>query len=180
MAGIPPLNFNPRPPRGGRPAQKRQNVNSFIFQSTPSARRATQKACLFIVQGRISIHALREEGDPLCPAPDYRAAQISIHALREEGDRFYDRLSNRGCYFNPRPPRGGRLDRKQPRVEIEIISIHALREEGDSVATLRQLSKSNFNPRPPRGGRLCEHYVMGKSHKISIHALREEGDSCSA
>ena len=35
----------------------------------------------------ISIHALREEGDP-GRCPDFVAlANISIHALREEGDR---------------------------------------------------------------------------------------------
>ena len=35
---------------------------------------------------RISIHALREEGDvALCPN-DQRTVVISIHALREEGD----------------------------------------------------------------------------------------------
>ena len=33
----------------------------------------------------ISIHALREEGDPERSSPQ-RALEISIHALREEGD----------------------------------------------------------------------------------------------
>ena len=78
------------------------------FLSTPSARRATDMypACLHF--GRISIHALREEGDmkrgKMHPAPckflstpsARRATKdslcmanlvyISIHALREEGD----------------------------------------------------------------------------------------------
>ena len=35
---------------------------------------------------RISIHALREEGDPVGVAA-VRQQIISIHALREEGDR---------------------------------------------------------------------------------------------
>ena len=35
---------------------------------------------------RISIHALREEGDNSAEAATNRAWQISIHALREEGD----------------------------------------------------------------------------------------------
>ena len=34
---------------------------------------------------KISIHALREEGDA-CPCEREPAQQISIHALREEGD----------------------------------------------------------------------------------------------
>ena len=33
----------------------------------------------------ISIHALREEGDP-CPVTVSRDKRLSIHALREEGD----------------------------------------------------------------------------------------------
>ena len=79
-----------------------------LFQSTPSARRAT--LCFFraFFSSLISIHALREEGDPARPAvplrcvlfqstPSARRATppgladvcgtlISIHALREEGD----------------------------------------------------------------------------------------------
>ena len=55
----------------------------------------------------ISIHALREEGDPVFPA-GRNDRPISIHALREEGDQGI-----RGSCVN------------------FIISIHALREEGD-------------------------------------------------
>ena len=80
------LNFYPRPPRGGRPQRLRR---------APQLR-------------RISIHALREEGDRLSAewiqedtkflsTPSARRAtdvifltltydDISIHALREEGD----------------------------------------------------------------------------------------------
>ena len=60
---LPELDFNPRPPWGGRRVQ--------------SVRR--------LVKIKISIHALRGEGDPdSC----YQATviQISIHALRGEGD----------------------------------------------------------------------------------------------
>ena len=38
-------------------------VQLFQFQSTPSARRATQNAMQVINTAKISIHALREEGD---------------------------------------------------------------------------------------------------------------------
>ena len=57
-------------------------------------------------------------------------------------------------YFYPRPPRGGRPDKRVCKGVILIISIHALREEGDQS-------------RP--AGRLRP--------QISIHALREEGDA---
>ena len=101
---------------------------------------------------RISIHALREEGDNLTTIRS-RLFLISIHALREEGDSI---ARGRPCgrtYFYPRPPRGGRPFRRFWGVEKWLISIHALREEGDMTAraTIDRLM-------------------------ISIHALREEGD----
>ena len=40
----------------------------------------------------ISIHALREEGDPVPYLPERRVPGISIHALREEGDFVPSRL----------------------------------------------------------------------------------------
>ena len=123
-----------------------------VFQSTLSARRATHGLLLF--------------------PPDI---SISIHALREEGDLRGLPASGRSSYFNPRPPRGGRLRGYAPSgrycsfqstpsarratkpvlraARVTVISIHALREESDAPA--------------PR----LRHKV-----DISIHALREESD----
>ena len=56
-------NFNPRPPRGGRHSTQRLKLASSLFQSTPSARRTTEKAAQAKQDTEISIHALREEGD---------------------------------------------------------------------------------------------------------------------
>ena len=56
------------------------------FLSTPSARRATCRDNIFFIRGRISIHALREEGDGINQDGIFGANTISIHALREEGD----------------------------------------------------------------------------------------------
>ena len=78
--------FNPRPPRGGRPNTRCGAMAGRRFQSTPSARRATTGQGTAEACRLISIHALREEGDPLRPS-------LPAFAL----------------YFNPRPPRGGRL-----------------------------------------------------------------------
>ena len=61
-------------------AQRRQQ-----FLSTPSARRATESWQRQQCFQRISIHALREEGDPHLRGLRGRDG-ISIHALREEGD----------------------------------------------------------------------------------------------
>ena len=77
--------FYPRPPRGGRLAMSVGFIPARIFLSTPSARRATPQADPLAFVGRISIHALREEGD---------------------GSRSSWRGGAR--YFYPRPPRGGR------------------------------------------------------------------------
>ena len=62
-------------------------VNVGKFLSTPSARRATNTDGLLMILDDISIHALREEGDPACIVAG-RGRPISIHALREEGDPF--------------------------------------------------------------------------------------------
>ena len=170
------LNFNPRPPRGGR-LPIRCSMSSRIV---------------------ISIHALREEGDqaerawavpsryfnprpPRGGRPEVKDREefghwISIHALREEGDVPPSGHRRPDCDFNPRPPRGGRPLRPSwwaagQRISIHAlreegdgltlavsfghcqISIHALREEGDTAGGLLPCRPFNFNPRPPRGGR---------------------------
>ncbi len=146
-------NFYPRPPRGGRPAKARK-----VFQGHT-----------------ISIHALREEGDPgvrHCPPGDADfyprpprggrrnpqqgdtiSKPISIHALREEGDCGVSELVRRAGNFYPRPPRGGRRSKAKYGRILCVISIHALREEGDPARTSMLWSWTNFYPRPPRGGR---------------------------
>ena len=74
---------------------------------------------------KISIHALREEGDRfrVCLLPQFR---ISIHALREEGD-IWKAL----CWSRP-----------------ILISIHALREEGDFADCEGELLQDEFLSTP--------------------------------
>ena len=146
--------------------------------------------------------------------------RISIHALREEGDlvQLHHRL--RLIYFYPRPPRGGRRNscgrRRLPdrisipalreegdlcrpsHTDLRPISIPALREEGDVNSVRREVDVADFYPRPPRGGRPIEGDKTYENIKflsppsarratrqiplylpwqgISIPALREEGD----
>ena len=148
--------------------------------------------------------------------------EISIHALREEGDPGLFRNRTARCYFYPRPPRGGRppepckvviyalifLSTPSARRATwhqygasvhQSISIHALREEGDGSSPIKfharrgflstpsarratklpprkRSSQKNFYPRPPRGGRQSGHPALDAGVRISIHALREEGD----
>ena len=150
--------------------------------------------------------------------------RISIHALREEGDRRRERRTTRSRDFYPRPPRGGRPAGGPGSFHGRQISIHALREEGDaavndllqrhniSIHALREEGdpfrhrservKEDFYPRPPRGGRhqttltaeMYRKFLSTPSARratrarpsrenrpeISIHALREEGDPFSA
>ena len=57
--------------------------------------------------------------------------KISIHALREEGDVTRRVPLTLTLYFYPRPPRGGRPILRSAVLAAKGISIHALREEGD-------------------------------------------------
>ena len=129
-------------------------INKFL--STPSARRATsQRAsparhlrdfyprpprggrhdviCDTIRVSRISIHALREEGDhrergrkkymgAFLSTPSARRATRTVIAARTSRTDFY-----------PRPPRGGRPIAAPVAAPAAAISIHALREEGDDA-----------------------------------------------
>ena len=78
--------FNPRPPRGGRRDANSVGAAANEFQSTPPARGATP----YMQSGQF-------------------AKNISIHAPREGGDARRVLEEPPSIYFNPRPPRGGRL-----------------------------------------------------------------------
>ena len=150
---MPAGDFYPRPPRGGR----------------PSCRPGSDPA------KRISIHALREEGDRAGIPPSMRVSEfLSTPSARRATRRWLGRGSGTD-YFYPRPPRGGRLimsnhqdsgdlflstpsarraTGKQDLLKYSYgISIHALREEGDCPSWAAGRAPKNFYPRPPRGGR---------------------------
>ena len=79
-------------------------------------------------------------------------------------------------YFNPRPPRGGRLFNCHNHFCYAGISIHAPREGGDRRDRCAVATAWYFNPRPPRGGRLSFALAALLTADISIHAPREGGD----
>ena len=80
-------------------------------------------------------------------------------------------------YFNPRPPRGGRLPFVDGYSLKPGISIHAPREGGDfGFYYSDSRFPDDFNPRPPRGGRLNKAGYKILDKIISIHAPREGGD----
>ena len=130
------MNFYPRPPRGGR-------LRFGLCAALPV---------------HISIHALREEGDP----------QLERGKLP---------VTN---YFYPRPPRGGRRSACRRKLRCCPISIHALREEGDARCCRARSFLAGFLSTPSARRATC---TSGRSYPdsaISIHALREEGDNCSS
>ena len=89
-------------------------------------------------------------------APDWAlsaAAEISIHALREEGDPRPEARRPRASKFLSTPSARRATGGKEPVNKTFEISIHALREEGDASALAARWSASHFYPRPPRGGR---------------------------
>ena len=149
----PRTHFYPRPPRGGRQAGAVASKPKGVFLSTPSARRATTWRWCAVHRQLISIHALREEGDP-CPCFFHVGSFpfLSTPSARRATMCLATSFSL-SSYFYPRPPRGGR-----PR---KCAGMERVRY---------------FYPRPPRGGRHNGGSCRDFSHWISIHALREEGD----
>ena len=118
--------FYPRPPRGGRRTAFSTNSSSRLFLSTPSARRATiASSCKLLPYFIISIHALREEGDP------------ALKAAMPAAQKFLSTPSARRATFD-----GPTIYREEP------ISIHALREEGDCCGLLCFLHHNRFLSTP--------------------------------
>ena len=135
--------FNPRPPRGGRPRIVPQIIAIPInFNPRPprGGRRAafsTRYACQ-----SISIHVPRE-GDDEQSVVIYNHRNISIHVPREGDDHTSPKIHFRWKHFNPRPPRGGRPA--------------SLSTSGFAT---------NFNPRPPRGGRPVQEATLTEKVKF--------------
>ena len=153
---------------------------------------------IFKPYGDVSIHALREEGDPSgSPKQLHSWAFLSTPSARRATfeDFFFwcivkflstpsaRRATRAGAPtpqpargFYPRPPRGGRHFETTGLNCDADVSIHALREEGDSSRNGRRRTGVSFYPRPPRGGRRKRLTHLMHAVIVSIHALREEGD----
>ena len=170
----------------------------FLFLSTPSARRATAALVPICGMRRNFYPRPPRGGRPAKARKVFQGHTLSIHALREEGDPGVRHCPPGDADFYPRPPRGGRRNPQQGDTISKPISIHALREEGDCGVSELVRRAGNFYPRPPRGGRRSKKYSASGTWQflstpsarratsgplnlvthdlISIHALREEGD----
>ena len=175
------VNFNPRPPRGGRP------VLRFVLSFVPP----------------ISIHALREEGDEIdihllgCTdvfqsTPSARRATvavhrgnavgvISIHALREEGDGIKPGQPPHQQDFNPRPPRGGRLLQISEELDIFLFQSTPSARRATKIPLTGFPHQRGFQSTPSARRATSNRRSARPRLSISIHALREEGDpNCEA
>ena len=103
---------------------------------------------------RISIHALREEGDPKFKYPKQPDLEISIHALREEGDTQAIVAARKIERFLSTP--------SARRATIWPIMLVAV---------------ASFLSTPSARRATCEAFFLRRQLCISIHALREEGDN---
>ena len=172
--------FYPRPPRGGRPAYpSRGGLRTLYFYPRPPRGGRPRREGHLLQHQRISIHALREEGDSMLSlllpllvlflsTPSARRATrergggfagdcISIHALREEGDFVFKDCWDEAAIFLSTPSA-----RRATHARVVLRSLHF-----------------DFYPRPPRGGRPRQRHGNPGGISISIHALREEGDTFS-
>ena len=131
MCYSPGAYFYPRPPRGGRQVHEAMDKYIDEFLSTPSARRATHAVQLVAEVKRISIHALREEGDPTV-STDGAALGEFLSTPSARRATFSKYLW--GCC-------------------VEFLSTPSARR-ATSCGRVTRWTLLNFYPRPPRGGRL--------------------------
>ena len=100
--------FYPRPPRGGRRSKERHMEKVRLFLSTPSARRATLPLLVISALSGYFYPRPPRGGRQVSSMTIGERVKISIHALREEGDACGSSTASSAPYFYPRPPRGGR------------------------------------------------------------------------
>ena len=145
------------------------------FLSTPSARRATRPRCarttarpnFYPRPPRGGRHSARHR-----PVAQQR---ISIHALREEGDSITTAGANRNANFYPRPPRGGRRCRRSvSSCSTAFLSTPSARRA--TTFTIQCLQTLEFLSTPSARRATIPLASTKQRLSISIHALREEGD----
>ena len=147
--------FYPRPPRGGRPSPRRRGLAASYFYPRPPRGGRLQNGGECCGRVVISIHALREEGD-VEVSGSFPPARIFLSTpSARRATCCGPRGGDSGCYFYPRPPRGGRLNTYEQR-----------------------LAATGFLSTPSARRATATATSLGYSVEISIHALREEGDLC--
>ena len=141
------------------PTAKRRRYQDFIFQSTPSARRATASVLTGKFFHLISIHALREESDRaffvlIRHEFQFQSTPSARRATSGAREQLYQIL-----YFNPRPPRGERRTKHgTSETRPKFQSTPSARRATWLFCFLPGCHR-NFNPRPPRGERRVYNHI---------------------
>ena len=146
-------NFYPRPPRGGRPPRLPHDLLTKSFLSTPSARRATHQRTAESAKIRNFYPRPPRGGRPKLVCVLFRAVKISIHALREEGDTLSSTPDASSMIFLSTPS----ARRATGAPGARLCAARFLSTPSARRATVRAVlccqRNMNFYPRPPRGGR---------------------------
>ncbi len=106
---LPITDFNPRSPRGERRTSLLDAMPGQLFQSTLPSRGATYPRPGDCLYSNISIHAPLAGSDPWARPQNNSEFRISIHAPLAGSDRLKAWAACLTSYFNPRSPRGERL-----------------------------------------------------------------------
>ena len=133
-----------------------QKYEMRIFQSTPSVWRETGVSTDTGLQGIISIHSLRVEGDqdaPQCITAPY-LFQSTPSVWRETFVAMFIPPVDFQFQSTPSVWRETLFHHQGRRVDS--ISIHSLRVEGDQEQGQDYTYQKYFNPLPPCGGRLSD------------------------
>ena len=173
------MDFNPRPPRGGRrPCRRPKTAAGMPFQSTPPARGATRRTRLEPEQRPVHFNPRPPRGGrpkfqiflEVCPI--FQSTPPARGATTESAQ-----IKNYMNDFNPRPPRGGRLCDFADKNCVTSVFQSTPPARGATPCEFPNHPRHDyFNPRPPRGGRLGYGLVVVDEVSISIHAPREGGD----
>ena len=149
-------NFNPRAPRGARLLIEPRLLNGATYFNPRAPRGARPSLSQrYSTPLRISIHVPREGHDASPPIPGRRDIKISIHVPREghDGGKWYRHIRQR--HFNPRAPRGARLDTTKGSVKLVT-----------------------FQSTCPARGTTRQQGQYRHRQSISIHVPREGHDIC--
>jgi len=145
--------FNPRAPRGARPAYGPES--SAMSRFNPRAPRGARPVAVL----QLCLDRL-----------------VSIHAPRAGRDNMRLPRLSCGYGFNPRAPRGARPIILLSLFSVRNVSIHAPRAGRDRVPIARFPWGGCFNPRAPRGARQPRRGRQGAVRRVSIHAPRAGRD----
>jgi len=142
--------FNPRAPRGARPADPQLARSSDSFQSTRPARGATRFPTSLRLYPNVSIHAPRAGRDARSWAAGGRADCFNPRAPRgarlEKSSEIHQRLR----FQSTRPARGA-TSARIVHFQVEVVSIHAPRAGRDTWNELVAYQAKFQSTRPARG-----------------------------